>query len=193
MLILAGLWYILFPLFPKNISPISQKYFPCSFFLIQYTFKTCGISYHHSERFLIKYWLVFSEMFHSIRQENTVFRMLSQAQFLNSPQQGKTPSAWMTTRIDRKTMSTKCSALVVWGENPVTVWVPLFIFIECPWAVSNVVESANTVGIVFSPVFTVNINRRKVILTLDQRLQWTQIIWVCPDTVWLILPPGSFL
>ena len=39
-------------------------------------------------------------MFHSIRQENTVLRKptINVAQFLNSLQQGDTPSAWMSTR-----------------------------------------------------------------------------------------------
>ena len=62
-------------------------------------------------------------------------------------------------------VSLDCSTLVVWGENPVTVVTLRLLYIDLIRVIATVMESANTGGILFSPVFTVNINCWEVVFT----------------------------
>ena len=62
-------------------------------------------------------------------------------------------------------VSLECSTLVVWGENPVTVGTLRLLYIDLIRVIATVMESANTGGILFSPVFTVNINCWEVVFT----------------------------
>ena len=58
---------------------------------------------------------------------------------------------------------------MVRGENPVTVRTLFLLFIDYP-VFSTGVESVNTLGILFGPVFTVDINCREVIFTVFNSL-----------------------
>jgi len=99
-----------------------------------------------------------------IQYQNAVARNL--AHFLNSPQQGEAPSAWISNSTLSENDRLQSSTLVVWGENPVTVWTLCFLYIDVIQIVATVVESANTDGKLLGPILTVNINCWEAVFTV---------------------------
>ena len=85
-----------------------------------------------------------------IQYQNAIARNL--AHFLNSPQQGEPPSAWISNSTLPENNRLQRSTLVVWGENPVTVWTLCFLYIDVIQIVATVMESANIFARI-TPVF----------------------------------------
>ena len=79
------------------------------------------------------------------------------AQLQNSPHQGETPPS-INYKIGYNRQK-RLSTLVVRGENPVTVRTLFFMLINYRVdVIPTVVEFVDTVGKLFSPVFTIHIN-----------------------------------